>query len=64
MWAHSSAKALAAGLTCRPLRETVRDTWEWLKDIPEEQRSFGRKMPHGIDPEKEARILAAWDARS
>ncbi|MEV4460096.1 NAD-dependent epimerase/dehydratase family protein [Microbispora sp. NPDC049633] len=65
VWTHSSAKAVAAGLTCRPVRETVRDTWEWLKDIPEERRSFGGvRLSHGIDPEKEARILAAWDARS
>ncbi|TQS28943.1 NAD-dependent epimerase/dehydratase family protein [Microbispora sp. KK1-11] len=64
VWTHSSAKAIAAGLTCRPVSETVRDTWEWLKDIPEERRSFGGRMNHGIDPEKEARILAAWDARS
>ncbi|MFI7036323.1 NAD-dependent epimerase/dehydratase family protein [Microbispora rosea] len=63
VWTHSSAKAIAAGLTCRPVRETVRDTWEWLKDIPEERRSFGGRMRHGIAPDKEARILAAWDAR-
>ncbi len=63
VWATSSAKALAAGLTCRPLSETVRDTWEWLRDIPEERRSFGaRTLRHGIDPDKEARILAEWSA--
>ncbi|ETK32379.1 NAD-dependent epimerase/dehydratase family protein [Microbispora sp. ATCC PTA-5024] len=65
VWSHSSAKALAAGLTCRPVGETVRDTWEWLKDVPEERRSFGsQRLRHGIDPDKEARILAEWDARS
>ncbi|ADG89018.1 reductase [Thermobispora bispora] len=65
VWTHSSAKALAAGLTCRPVRESVRDTWAWLKDIPEERRGFGPPwLRHGIDPDKEARILAAWDARS
>lgn len=65
VWTHTSAKALAAGLTCRPVRETVQDTWEWLKEIPEDRRSFGSvRLSHGIDPEKEARILAAWDARS
>lgn len=26
-------KALAAGLQCRPLAETVADTWEWLKTV-------------------------------
>ncbi|MCT9929544.1 NAD-dependent epimerase/dehydratase family protein [Planotetraspora sp. A-T 1434] len=63
-WTPSSAKAVAAGLTCRPVSETVRDTWAWLRDIPEDRRSFASAMlSHGIDPEKEARILAAWDAR-
>ncbi|MEW9530228.1 NAD-dependent epimerase/dehydratase family protein [Microbispora sp. NPDC049125] len=63
-WDFSSAKAEAAGLTCRPLAETVRDTWEWLKDIPVDERSFGSaRLSHGIDPDKEARILAEWDAR-
>ncbi|MFC0863593.1 NAD-dependent epimerase [Sphaerimonospora cavernae] len=63
VWSTSSAKALAAGLTCRPMSETVRDTWEWLKVIPEDQRSFGvRNLRHGIDPEKEARVLAEWSA--
>jgi 2'-hydroxyisoflavone reductase len=63
-WTHSSAKALAAGLTCRPVTETVRDTWDWLKDIPEDRRSFATSMlSHGIAPEKEAAILTAWDTR-
>ncbi|GAA3128248.1 NAD-dependent epimerase/dehydratase family protein [Planomonospora alba] len=65
VWLPSSAKALAAGLTCRPVAQTVRDTWEWLRDIPVERRSFGsERMRHGIDPGKEAEILAAWDKRS
>ncbi|MFJ2029772.1 NAD-dependent epimerase/dehydratase family protein [Streptosporangium sp. NPDC087985] len=59
-WLPSSAKAHAAGLRCRPVTETVRDTWAWLRDIPVEERSFGR---HGIDPGKEARILAEWAQR-
>jgi 2'-hydroxyisoflavone reductase len=65
VWTHSSAKAVAAGLTCRPVNETVRDTWQWLKDIPEDRRSFSTpSLSHGIDPGKEARVLAEWDARS
>lgn len=64
IWTHSSAKALAAGLTCRPVTETVRDTWAWLKEIPENQRSFATSMlSHGIAPEKEAAILTAWATR-
>jgi 2'-hydroxyisoflavone reductase len=61
-WLTSPAKALAAGLVCRPVEETVRDTWEWLRDIPENERSFGTPaVQHGIAPDKEARILAAFD---
>ena len=60
-WLTSPAKALAAGLTCRPVAETVRDTWQWLRGIPEGERSFGTAhVSHGIDANKEARILAAW----
>ncbi|MFI7421640.1 NAD-dependent epimerase/dehydratase family protein [Nonomuraea sp. NPDC049684] len=63
-WSVPTGKAEAAGLRARPVAETVRDTWAWLREIPEEQRSYGRRMVHGMAPEKEAAILAAWDARS
>ena len=53
-------KAIAAGLTFRPLTETARDTLEWFKSLPEDQQT----MRTGIDPEKEANVLAAWHARS
>jgi 2'-hydroxyisoflavone reductase len=63
-WRTSPAKALAAGLVCRSLEATVRDTWEWLRQIPEDERSFGTsEVRHGIAPDKEARILAAWGHR-
>ncbi|WP_326642216.1 NAD-dependent epimerase/dehydratase family protein [Streptosporangium sp. NBC_01755] len=57
VWLPSSAKAIAAGLTCRPVAETVRDTWAWLGEVPPGERAF---RGHGIDPEKEAGILAEW----
>ncbi|MFI6926999.1 NAD-dependent epimerase/dehydratase family protein [Nonomuraea spiralis] len=62
-WSVPTAKAEAAGLRSRPVAETVRDTWAWLREIPEERRSFGRTTVHGMAPEKEAAILAAWDTR-
>ncbi|MFD1933830.1 MULTISPECIES: NAD-dependent epimerase/dehydratase family protein [Nonomuraea] len=62
-WTISTAKAEAAGLRCRTVAETVRDTWEWLRDIPVGERVFGRKNVHGIAPGKEAAILADWAAR-
>lgn len=47
-------KALDAGLTFRPLEETIRDTlaWESTRDVTE------RKA--GLDPEKEKAILVDW----
>lgn len=51
------SKALAAGLTCRPVEETVADTWSWL-------RSLGGAAPlrpdvpaKGISAEREAALL-------
>jgi 2'-hydroxyisoflavone reductase len=66
VWKVSTAKAEAAGLRCRPVTETVRDTWAWLRDggVLRERSSPTNQLPdHGIDPGKEARILAEWDGR-
>ncbi|MEV0821090.1 NAD-dependent epimerase/dehydratase family protein [Nonomuraea rubra] len=63
-WSVPTAKAEAAGLRTRPAAETVRDTWAWLREIPEDKRTYGKTNRHGMDAEKEAAILAAWDARS
>jgi 2'-hydroxyisoflavone reductase len=57
---YDCSKAIAAGLTFRPLADTARDTLEWWKAKPEAERT----LRTGLDPEKEARILAAWHARS
>lgn len=63
-WSVPTAKAQTAGLRIRPVAETVRDTWAWLREIPEKRRNFGNHSTHGMAPEKEAAILAAWAARS
>ncbi|WP_188187173.1 NAD-dependent epimerase/dehydratase family protein [Nonomuraea sp. SYSU D8015] len=63
-WSVPTDKARAAGLRIRPVAETVRDTWAWLREIPEDERDFGADTTHGIPAEKEAAILAAWAARS
>ena len=63
-WSVPTAKAEAAGLRTRPVAETVRDTWAWLREIPEDQRSYGARTTHGMAPGKEATILSAWAARS
>ena len=58
--AYDCSKAIAAGLGFRPLADTARDTLAWWKSLPPDQQT----MRTGIDPEKEARILAAWHART
>jgi nucleoside-diphosphate-sugar epimerase len=57
VWQIDSSGAYAAGLVCRTLAETVTDTWCWLLrgGVPVEHP---RGAEHGIDPSKEAKILA------
>jgi 2'-hydroxyisoflavone reductase len=56
-----SSAAVAAGLRWRPLRDTVADTWAWQQRVPGGWRPAPRTP--GLDPEKEAALVAAWDAR-
>lgn len=53
----SVAKAKAAGLRQRPLRETVRDTLDWWRTLPQERRA---KPKAGIAAAREAEVLKAW----
>ncbi|RBM11373.1 NAD-dependent epimerase [Streptomyces sp. PT12] len=57
-WAVDSTGAHAVGLRCRPLGQTVADTWAWLHTggMPVDHPRWAE---HGIAPEKEAAILAA-----
>lgn len=52
------SKALAAGLTIRPLAETIEDTWLWLQRIGGTAPLRPDRPPAGLDPEVEARLLA------
>jgi len=55
----SVAKALAKGLTYRPLDVTARDTLAYHKSrTPERQQN----MRAGLKPEREAEVLSAWHA--
>lgn len=55
----SIARALAAGLTLRPLAETVRDTLAWDLARPDSAREGSPAMK----PEREAELLAEWRER-
>jgi nucleoside-diphosphate-sugar epimerase len=56
----SSARAIAKGLTFRPLEATAKDTLSWWLAQPEERR---KKRRAGLDRAREAEVLAAWHAR-
>jgi 2'-hydroxyisoflavone reductase len=48
----------AAGLNCRPVRETVADTWRWLQEEGYPPSRPG--LPeHGLSPDTERRVLAS-----
>jgi 2'-hydroxyisoflavone reductase len=50
-------KALDAGLTFRPLADTIRDTLAW-----DATRPPGEERRAGLAPEREATLLTAWHA--
>jgi nucleoside-diphosphate-sugar epimerase len=50
--------AQAAGLRCRPVRDTVVGTWAWLQEAGPPAPVSGRG-PLGVDPDVERRILAS-----
>ncbi|WP_329050027.1 SDR family oxidoreductase [Streptomyces violaceus] len=53
------SRAVEAGLTCRPVAETVADTWSWLQDIGGTAPQRPDRPRSGLDPEVEAKVLAA-----
>jgi 2'-hydroxyisoflavone reductase len=57
----SAARALQAGLSVRPLRETVFDTLAWHLRRPVAERGT---LKAGLSADRELAALAAWRARS
>lgn len=55
------SKALAAGLTYRPLAVTSADTLAWFKTLPADRQA---NMKAGLKPAQEAELLAAWKAKT
>jgi len=53
-------KAIAAGLTFRPLPETARDTLAWWKALPADRQA---ELRAGIAPDREQQVLEAWKAK-
>jgi 2'-hydroxyisoflavone reductase len=52
-----TSRALAKGLTFRPLADTARDTFAWFKSQSQDRQSH---LKAGLTPEREAEVLAAW----
>lgn len=58
------AKAVAAGLTFRPLAVTAKDTLEWNRTRAEAERTaLAEGSVGGISAAREAGVLAAWKAK-
>ncbi|MCA9969098.1 MAG: hypothetical protein KC425_02730 [Anaerolineales bacterium] len=55
--AFNNDKAVAAGLTFRPIADTVRATLDWLATRPADH-----EWRAGLTPEREAALLQAWHA--
>lgn len=53
-----ACKAIMDGLTCRPVRETVRATLAWDRSRPPDHA-----WRTGLDAAREARLLTAWEER-
>lgn len=56
----SNERAIAAGLTFRPLATTVADLLAWYRSLPAERQAEVRA---GITREREAELLKLWHAR-
>ncbi|MEU3312150.1 NAD-dependent epimerase/dehydratase family protein [Streptomyces sp. NPDC006656] len=57
MFAGDVGKAVAAGLECRPVEETVADTWAWLRSLGGAAPMRPDRTSKGLDPEREAALL-------
>ena len=57
----ANARAVAKGLTFRPILDTANDTLAWLATVPEAER--GKLASTGISRDREEKVLAEWKAR-
>src|SRR3954465_15424475 len=54
-------RAIAKGLTFRPLGETARDTLAWFKTLPSDRQAH---LKAGLTPDREKEVLTAWHAKN
>jgi nucleoside-diphosphate-sugar epimerase len=58
LWAQDTTGAEAAGLACRPVRDTLLDTWEWMRSVEGGWRPS--TATPGLASERERELLAGW----
>ncbi|MGV9456173.1 NAD-dependent epimerase/dehydratase family protein [Streptomyces sp. NPDC003635] len=51
------SRAVETGLRCRPVEETVADTWAWLQGLGGTAPQRTDRTAKGLDPEVEAKVL-------
>ncbi|HTE55164.1 MAG TPA: NAD-dependent epimerase/dehydratase family protein [Kofleriaceae bacterium] len=59
----SNARAVAQGLTFRPVGDTTKATLDWLKTLDEAERAKVTQGA-GLPADREAKVLARWHARA
>ena len=55
----SNARAVARGLTFRPIGETTTATLEWIHSLDEAERAEVTRSA-GLPPARESEVLASW----
>lgn len=63
LWDQDTTAADRAGLRCRPVADTVADTLAWLRSLGGAPPQRPDRPAAGLDPAREAAVLAAWHAR-
>jgi 2'-hydroxyisoflavone reductase len=61
LFAHDATAAEASGLACRPVLDTLVDTWGWMQTLDGGWQPSERTP--GLAPARERELLAAWHAR-
>ncbi|MEV1010245.1 NAD-dependent epimerase/dehydratase family protein [Streptomyces sp. NPDC049881] len=56
-----TGRAVATGLRCRPVGETVADTWTWMRGLDGTPARDPARPPLGLTPEADAALLAATE---
>ncbi|MGC4856426.1 NAD-dependent epimerase/dehydratase family protein [Micromonospora sp. DT4] len=67
VWNVDSSRAVDAGLRCRPLTQTIIDTWAWMTGGGAAITGTGeaaRAADHGLPANREQALLDAWIARA